>query len=69
MKVQDTHLEIIDTETKKQSSLKELFQPAIIGTVDGIANEINARSDFAAKRSPLRFAVVIIEQALFMLKI
>ena len=70
MEVQETHLEIIDTETKKQSSLKELFQPAIIGTADEIANEINARPDFAAKRSTLCFAVVnIIEQALFMLKI
>ena len=69
MEVQETHLEIIDTETKKQSSLKELFQPAIIGTANEIAKEINARSDFAAKRSILRFAVVnIIEQALFMLK-
>ena len=70
MEVQETHLEIIDTETKKQSSLKELFQLAIIGTADEIANEISARQDFAAKRSTLCFAVVnIIEQALFMLKI
>ena len=70
MEVQDTHLKILDAETKKQSNLKELSQPAIIGITDEIANEINARPNFAAKRSTFRFAVInMIEQALFSLQI
>ena len=70
MEVRDTHLEIIDPETKKKSIRKELSQSVTIGTIDEIANEINARPNFAAKRSTFRFAVInMIEQALFSLQI
>ena len=44
MNKQDTHLEISEIETKKQSGQRELYEPATITTVDEIVNEINNRS-------------------------
>ena len=55
MAIQDTHLEIIEPETKKQINRKELSQPASISTIDEIANEINARQDLEAKRTSFLF--------------
>ena len=43
MENQDTHLEILETETKKQTGQREFYQPAKNSIIDEIANEINDR--------------------------